>query len=202
MSDALQPTSHDVAENAASSMPLAPAAQGGPHIGMGSIVLIVGIVAAGLVFALALVRQNQSQPTTGAAPDFEFTTFDEQTTMHLSDLKGKVVFLNFWASWCAPCEDEAPELQAAWEHYAPRGDVVFLGIAYADNGPGSLAYLEEFGITYLNAPDLGTRISRAYNIVGVPESFLIDKDGTIVEFIYAGITAQRLQALIDPLLEG
>lgn len=175
----------------------APSARRG--LSLGSIVLLAGIVLIAIVIGIALARQNVGRPTSGPAPEFSFTTFDGQD-FKLSDFRGKVVVLNFWASWCVPCRDEAPELQAAWEQYRSRGDVVFLGIAYADNGPKSLAFIEEFGFTYLNAPDLGTRISAQYGIQGVPETFIIDQRGSVAEFIYAGVTQTQLNAVIDRLL--
>lgn len=170
-----------------------------PFFSFGTLTLIAGILIFGTVIGFALMNQNQVQPIGGPAPNFTLTTFDDQT-FQLSDLRGKVVFINFWASWCAPCESEAADLQRAWEYYEGRDDVVFIGIAYADNGPRSLEFMERHGITYLNGPDRGTVISHDYNIQGVPESFVIDQEGNIAQFIYSTVTDEQLISIVDGLL--
>jgi cytochrome c biogenesis protein CcmG/thiol:disulfide interchange protein DsbE len=160
--------------------------------------IMIGLLVLGVVIAVALYQQGQSQPTDGPAPNFEMTTFDGEE-FALSDFEGKVVVLNFWASWCAECAVEASDLQAVHEYYGD--DVAVVGIAYADNGPGSLDYLNRYGITYLNAPDRGTRISDDYRIRGVPETFIIDQRGDIA-YLHVGIvTLGELMTEIDTLLE-
>ena len=120
---------------------------------------------------------------TGLAPDFALTNFDERT-ITLSELRGQVVVINFWASWCPPCREEAPYLEQIWRKYKDQG-VVFIGVDYLDTEAEALAYIEEFDITYFNGADLGTRISQAYNIQGVPETFFVDKNGEI-RYVHIG----------------
>jgi len=169
-------------------------------LGIGSIVLLVGIALTAIVFGLALIRQNQTQPTAGRAPDFTLTTLDGGE-FRLADQRGKVVVLNFWASWCIPCRDEAPVLQSIWERYRDRG-VVVVGVAYTDTERGAKEFIAEFNQTYPNGMDLGTRISEMYNIQGVPETFVIDQNGNVAQFIYAAVNDQQLGTLLDRLLEN
>lgn len=171
-----------------------------PRITLGTVVLLAGIAAIALVFAIQLVRQTRGPVESGNAPHFAVTTFDGQS-YDLNALRGQVVLVNFWASWCVPCREEAPHLQAVWEKYRERG-VVVLGIAWSDIDSDSLAFIEEFGLTYPNAPDLGTRVGDDYTLVGVPETYIIDQSGNVVERLI-GVTRVNetyLSSVIDRLL--
>jgi cytochrome c biogenesis protein CcmG/thiol:disulfide interchange protein DsbE len=167
-------------------------------LSLASIVLLVGILAVVAVFGWALIRSNQTQPTAGPAPDFTMTTYDGQE-YRLSDLRGKVVIVNFWASWCIPCHDEAPALQRVYERYKDRG-VEMLGVAYTDTDTNALAFIDKYDMTYPTGPDTGTRISDRYNIIGVPETFVVDQQGNIAKFIMQPTTEAELSAIIDGLL--
>ena len=159
------------------------------------LVLILGLMT---IFGWKLFDSAQSQVETGPAPDFTVRLFDgDQLT--LAQLRGQVVVVNFWASWCVPCRDEAPILEQAWQRYRDRG-VFFLGIAYLDTDTESLAFLEEFGITYPNGPDIGTIIAEKYRIAGVPETFFIAKDGRVADLEIGPLTEARLVTTIETLL--
>ncbi len=148
--------------------------------------------------AVQLVRVRQGPVSTGAAPDFTLTTFSgEQVT--LSELNGRVVVINFWASWCGPCEEEAEDLELTWRAYRDQG-VMFIGVDYLDSERAALAYLQEFDITYPNGPDLRTEIAQAYRIRGVPETFIVDKSGNMVEVIIGPTTQAQLTTIINRLL--
>jgi cytochrome c biogenesis protein CcmG/thiol:disulfide interchange protein DsbE len=123
--------------------------------------------------------QRQAPPlASGPAPAFELKTFDGQT-IRLADLRGQAVVINFWASWCGPCRDEAPALQAMWQKYKDRG-LVILGVDYVDTESKAKEFIQEFGQTYPNGPDVGTQISQQYKITGVPETYFITRDGHVL----------------------
>ena len=168
----------------------------------GRILAWIGLAALLIILFFGLLRtQGNSLAGVKRAPDFTLTSFDGQQ-FRLSDLKGKVVLVNFWASWCKPCEQEAADLEAAWRYYEDRGDVVFLGIAWTDTENKSQEYMEKFGITYPNGPDLGTRISQTYRITGVPETYIIDRDGNLASVkLSPYLSVDEIRMAIDPLLE-
>jgi cytochrome c biogenesis protein CcmG/thiol:disulfide interchange protein DsbE len=168
--------------------------------------LLVGLLA---LVGLGLSKaQNPIIRIGSTVPDFTLSMFEGYTyqgdsEIQLSDLNGKVVVINFWASWCKPCEQEAAELEEAWRSYQSDGQVVFLGIAWTDTPSNSAAYLGRFGITYANGPDLGSRISALFNRnLGVPETYFIDREGVLRQVKIGPFTSVgEIQAIIDPLLE-
>jgi cytochrome c biogenesis protein CcmG, thiol:disulfide interchange protein DsbE len=131
-------------------------------------------------------------------PDFQINTFDSDT-ISLSELQGQAVVVNFFASWCNPCRDEALDLEQAWREYEGKG-VQFLGIAYKDAGSKAQAFLSEFDISYPCALDPGNRTSRAYGVTGVPETFIIDQQGRLVRHILGAVTAAQLGQELDKIL--
>ena len=161
--------------------------------GLGLLLVILGI---------GLFRSQQGQVAVGeTAPDFELLSFEGES-YRLSELRGSVVLVNFWASWCESCKPEARDLEEAYQFYRERGDVIFLGVDYVDTEPEALGYLEEFGITYPNGPDLRTKISQAFRIRGVPETFIIDKQGVIAHVQIGPYSSlQEIKSSIDPLLD-
>ena len=160
-------------------------------------ILFLGVGLAFIVLlAVRLWQTNvQGQRAAGEAPELNFTTFDGED-IDLLDLRGKGVVINFWASWCTPCRDEADLLEQTWRREKENG-IVFLGLDYLDQEPAARAYLTEFDITYPNGPDLRSQAARRYRIQGVPETFFISPDGKIVEIVVGPIpTQQELDALV------
>lgn len=161
---------------------------------------IVAVVVALALLALltyGVVGQGQGPLDKGPAPDFTLTTFDGQT-ISLSDYRGQVVVINFWASWCPPCRDEAPVLERVWRRYRDQG-VVFIGVDYVDTEPEALAYIAEFDITYPNGPDLGSRAAKDYHIQGVPETFFVTKAGHIAHVHIGPLDGGTLLSWIEQL---
>jgi cytochrome c biogenesis protein CcmG/thiol:disulfide interchange protein DsbE len=170
----------------------------GSGIRWGRIAIWIVVALVLLFVALGLINAFATQPQEGRAPDFTLDTYGGETYT-LSELRGQVVVVNFWASWCQPCASEAPALEATWQEYQDRG-VVFLGVDYVDSEAQAQEYLAKYGVTYPNGPDLGTRISDAYRIRGVPETFIINADGEVTFFAQQALTYEQLSAEIDKAL--
>ncbi len=165
---------------------------------------LLALVALGLAKAKNPILTNGSEVPEFILPLYEGYEYNGAADVTLTALRGKVVVLNFWASWCKPCESEAADLEAAWRIYQPDGEVVFLGVDYVDTEPEARSYLAKFDITYPNGPDMGTRISQIFNRnLGVPETYVIDRQG-ILRYVKIGpfASVEEIQAVIESVLAG
>lgn len=164
-------------------------------------VVVVGAIIAG--FGLALNRSQQDSIDSGPAPDFTLR-LDSGGDFKLSEKRGKVVVMNFWASWCGPCRSEAPMLNSLYTEYRAKG-VEFVGVGYLDNRNDALRFISETNMSYPTGNDDGTRVSRAYRVRQVPESYLIDKQGNIAMHISGEITpanVAQVRAALEKALAG
>ena len=168
------------------------------------------VAALGLLLLLMVTLAFGLRPKTSTvllghpAPGFEVTAFNGEFTgkrFSLADLRGQVVVLNFWASWCVECDKEMPLLEQAWRDYRAKG-VWFVGVDYLDIDSAGLAYLARFGTTYPNGPDIGSRIFQSYQSTGVPETFFIDRQGVIRHVQIGPIGQPQLYGLLDQLTAG
>ncbi|MCI0845792.1 MAG: redoxin domain-containing protein [Chloroflexi bacterium] len=133
-----------------------------------------------------------------AAKDFSLTTLDGDT-IDLASLRGKVVMVDFWASWCAPCRFEAPDLVEVYLEYADR-DVEFVGVAIWDQRQGTIDHIERYQITYPNGVDEKGAIAISYGVRGIPEKFFISRDGMIVKKFVGPVDAETLRRTLNELL--
>lgn len=154
------------------------------------------LLAASLLVALlayGVVRQQQgvgsdaldavvSKGERPAAPalDLERPLLDGSGTRRLADLAGGVTIVNFWASWCGPCREEAPALRRTQERLERSGQGTVLGVTYHDAADASRAFLEEFDLRYLNLRDPEDKLFEAFGNRGIPETFVLDARGRVV----------------------
>lgn len=134
-----------------------------------------------------------------AAPGFELPMLDGTGTLALSDLRGSPVVLNFWASWCGPCKDEAPVLAAAERTWRARG-VRFLGVDTTDARQAGREFERSFGIGYPSVMDETGDLSTAYGVLGFPETFFIDAKGTIVAKYVGPLDARSLDSYLASIV--
>ena len=177
-----------------------------------TIFVVVSIINAALLVLLwtqlLTPAQNQSRTNTNsssgvgdinspligkAAPDFTLPVLGGASKIRLADLKGKPVVVNFWASWCAPCNEEAPFLQKSWPRLQAQG-VVFIGIDGPEKSSDAQKFLQKYKISYLNIQDTiegSTAIN--YGVTGFPETVFINRDGVVVAKWVFPLTQQGLQ---------
>jgi cytochrome c biogenesis protein CcmG/thiol:disulfide interchange protein DsbE len=165
-----------------------------------AIVICVPIVAL-LAFGMTRDPGEIPSPLPGKpAPEFALPIMDDQGLVSLAEHRGKVVVLNFWASWCLQCRDEHTDLSLAANLYRDRG-VEFYGVLYNDSPENGRRWLEAMGgQTYPALLDDGSRTAIEYGLYGVPETFIIDQQGRVVHKKIGPTTVSELASFIDPLL--
>lgn len=146
------------------------------------------------------------------APDFTLTDQDGNTHT-LSDYQGKTVFLNFWATWCGPCQREMPEVQALYERYGRNGeDLVVLGVAnpkgegYPHNQDKTRPEVEQFiadgGYTFPTVMDETGEVFAAYGIRAFPTTFMIDADGNVFGYVASALTGENMESIVQQTMAG
>jgi cytochrome c biogenesis protein CcmG/thiol:disulfide interchange protein DsbE len=149
------------------------------------------------VLGVATLRKVNTLGPGSRAPNFTAPRLGGNGSISLSDLRGKPVVLNFWASWCGPCKDEAPLLRQAYAAYGSK--VHFLGIDVRDALTSALAFERDNHIAYPSARDEGFTIGDDYGLTGQPETFFIDQNGVVVQHIPGPLTSLKRQGLFDLL---
>ena len=163
-----------------------------------------------LIMAVALGNRFGTDPNLVAspligrsAPQIVLPHLEGDGDLSLSDLSGKVVVVNFWASWCVACRAEHDDLMATAAAFQDQG-VVFVGVVYQDDPEAAVAFLDEMGrgTNYYNVLDPGSRAAISFGVFGVPETFFIDPEGIVAGKITGESNAALLGNTIDQILAG
>ena len=133
------------------------------------------------------------------APDFSLPALDGGA-QNLRDYRGQVVILNFWASWCAPCRAEMPDLQVAYTELRDKGLVV-VGINQSERGEKVRSFVQEFGLTFPILLDEDQTVGHKYGVRGLPTTFIIDGGGVIREVIVGPLTRSAVHRQVKELLK-
>lgn len=134
------------------------------------------------------------------APDFTIPLVDVTTKQtapfRLSDYRGRVVWLNFWASWCPPCRAEMPDIQQVWQEVKDQG-VVLVAIAFGELPEDSIDYMERNRFTIPVGLDLNSTVSTEYRLAGLPTHFFIDRQGILRELRIGVLSAQGMRSRLE-----
>jgi cytochrome c biogenesis protein CcmG, thiol:disulfide interchange protein DsbE len=166
----------------------------------------VGLVAALLALLIWKVVQNDRTNvarsfTRGHVTkpvDFDLRRLNGNGSLQLSSLRGKVVVVNFWASWCDPCKSEAPRFQAAFERYGNR--VAFIGVDTADYSADAGRFLDRYGVTYPNVRDPDRSVLGKYGGLPIPRTFVISPKWQVTGYIFGEARSEELDSAIQKAL--
>jgi cytochrome c biogenesis protein CcmG/thiol:disulfide interchange protein DsbE len=169
------------------------------RVAVAVVVAAVAAIVALLATGLGQGSSVAASPLIGrAAPDFTLPGLDGPSVT-LSKLRGQVVVINFWASWCAECHSEQAALSDTWEQFQDSG-VVVVGFDFEDTAGAARGYVHDAGVSYPTVEDADSHTALAYGIRGVPETFVVNRSGHVAARIIGGVDAADLGRRIETLL--
>jgi cytochrome c biogenesis protein CcmG/thiol:disulfide interchange protein DsbE len=174
---------------------------------LAAVVVAVAAIGIGAVFGSRLTSDPTlvDSPLIGRpAPEVLLPALEGPGEVALAGLRGQIVVVNFWASWCVACREEHPALVGAAQQYRDAG-VTFVGVDYQDSKASAVAFLDELGRggeNYSYATDPGSRAALEFGLFGVPETFVIDRSGTMVAKITGPSTFPLLAGVLDAVIAG
>jgi cytochrome c biogenesis protein CcmG/thiol:disulfide interchange protein DsbE len=161
----------------------------------------LALVAGLLALLIWRVAHSGGGRPSGAAPVFSLPKLAAPGKLSLASLRGKVVVLNFWASWCVPCKQEARDLEAAYRRWHGHG-VVVLGVDSEDYAGDGRSFAHRYGLTYPLVHDPGTSVKQRYGVSGYPESYFIDRRGKVVHYVIGPLTPPVIDEFVQKSLKA
>jgi len=166
---------------------------------LAGVVVVVAVIVALLMTGLGRDPSVIASPLVGhAAPNFTLPQLDGPPVT-LAKLRGQVVVINFWASWCTECQVEQAALDQTWQQFRDSG-VVVVGVNFEDSTGAARGYVRTDGVTYPVVEDANSRTALAYGLRGVPETFVVNQSGRIVNRVIGAVDADSLATEINSML--
>jgi cytochrome c biogenesis protein CcmG/thiol:disulfide interchange protein DsbE len=170
-------------------------------------ITVAAVAILGLAFCAVWLQSSKYEPLTvgKVAPEFSLPALDESKTVRLSDFRGKVVFLNFWATWCKPCKEEMPSMEVLYKNFEKDGFVVLaVSIDRVTTKKDIPPFVKSLGLSFPILVDSWGQTDKRYKLMGVPETYIIDQEGVLREKVIGPRDWTRLDNLnvITGLLKG